>query len=1025
MSDIAGIAGNAVAAYQNALSTVSNNIANVATDGYSRQDVALTALPVTKAGNIFLGNGVIVDSVKRQYDAFVESNLRNTTSDLASQGPMVNYANRVVDVLGGSTMGLNTALDQFFSSARALSSDTSSTVLRSSFLRDAEGVAQRFGQLSEQLNLIKDETQSSVDSIVDQMNTLTKQLAVVNGQLTKQLTEARQPPDLLDQRDLLLKQLSVFAHVNTAFSANGQVTVSLGPSINQDIVVSGTTALPIGSSDNGGSSDKTTLLLDPYGKSTTLNGITSGTLAGLMAFQEQVLASSESALDNLAQTFANESNTIHTQGINAYGKPGQALFSFDKSASSLSSGMQVAFTDPMLVAAAAQFRVTEQPNNPSGTDATLVYSPDEVSSGPAALAQVLVNNAHPSAARSISVGRSVPVAAVATIPNGMSDVSIFLDSVQRGQQLQVLTRDGRQLIGGSMANDGDLLGSLMTTDNGFAEGASYSDDYLNGAKQSVQLSGTATGEQSFLGVVVEGSAAGNTPAQTAALILSNKATILAGAEAVAAGITDLRTDPNDSSRLIVTSNQTSPARSALASNSSAGITFGNGVDLNYRSMTVFYGAQAQVQLQPIYNSNDQITGNKPFPALLQGEAVQDLSSGIAESALTLNGVSLGALSASASGAMDVAAWINELQSQTGVIASARNEIIPPAQGLKLGMPLVINGVTISDATSATTVRALANAINASQAANGGTFTARVSPNGELMVTNAPGYEGEDITISATTALGSSAVNALGMASKTYRGQVTLTQPLVDENGVSITKPIQLGFGSAGTPTDLAKLGFRTGAYISGATQDDLLVFVTGPGVASVSASYSGQATDPKQALRAQQIQVQFLPDTDPTNPQYAYQIIDSASNTVLAQRTLDPAQLTPGITYQGLQLSFTAVPKAGDEFTLDGNADGIGSNDNMLAMNALETKAVVGKKTLSNAYIDHVNEMGNIARQASISQTALTVVHDQAVKSRDEVAGVSLDKEAGDLIRYQQAYQAAAKTLQVANQLFDSVLQIR
>jgi hypothetical protein len=69
--------------------------------------------------------------------------------------------------------------------------------------------------------------------------------------------------------------------------------------------------------------------------------------------------------------------------------------------------------------------------------------------------------------------------------------------------------------------------------------------------------------------------------------------------------------------------------------------------------------------------------------------------------------------------------------------------------------------------------------------------------------------------------------------------------------------------------------------------------------------------------------------------------------------------------------------------------------------------------------------MGNIAHQATISQTALTVVHDQAVTSRDQVAGVSLDKEAGDLIRYQQAYQAAAKALQVAGQLFDSVLQIR
>ena len=79
---------------------------------------------------------------------------------------------------------------------------------------------------------------------------------------------------------------------------------------------------------------------------------------------------------------------------------------------------------------------------------------------------------------------------------------------------------------------------------------------------------------------------------------------------------------------------------------------------------------------------------------------------------------------------------------------------------------------------------------------------------------------------------------------------------------------------------------------------------------------------------------------------------------------------------------------------------------------------------MTNSYIDQVNEMGNIARQAAISQTALKVVNEQAIKSRDEISGVSLDKEAADLIRYQQAYQAAAKVLQVASQLFDSVLQI-
>jgi len=69
--------------------------------------------------------------------------------------------------------------------------------------------------------------------------------------------------------------------------------------------------------------------------------------------------------------------------------------------------------------------------------------------------------------------------------------------------------------------------------------------------------------------------------------------------------------------------------------------------------------------------------------------------------------------------------------------------------------------------------------------------------------------------------------------------------------------------------------------------------------------------------------------------------------------------------------------------------------------------------------------MGNIARQASIAKSALTVVHDQAVSTRDQVSGVSLDNEAADLIRFQQAYQAAAKILQISSQLFESVLQLR
>ena len=926
MTDLVGVASNAVAAYQRALATVSNNIANVATDGYSRQAVVLQANPVSKNGNIFMGTGVMVDRIQRQYDAFAEANLRNSNSDLASQEPMVSYANRVIDVMGGQTMGLASALDQFFAAARDLSADPASTVVRGSFVRDAQGLAARFGQLSSQLDLVPQETSQAISSSVSQMNTIIKQLAEVNGQLTANRTANAQPSALLDQRDRLLKDLSDFARVNTRFNENGSVLVSLGPEVTKDIVVDGDKAFNIGANFDARAPEKVTLVLDPYGQSSSLSGFSSGKLAGLMAFREQVLGSTRAALDTLAGALVREVNAVHQQGVDGYGQAAGALFSIDPAATSVAAGLRVAFEDPMRVSAAAQFRVIEDPSNVGGADATLSYDEASAASlpGPPALPGALVNNAHPSAARAVNVSGSLPVAGIATVANGMQDVSIYLDNVQAGQQLQVLTRDGRQLIGQSMADNNTLLGQLITTSNGFADGAGYSAAYLNV----------------------------------------------------------------------------------------------NGGTASYKGMTVFYGAQAQVQQQPLYNSKDQVTGSKAFPALLLGGRLQASSTGIGATALVLNGVALGALADPGTGstlqAGAVVQWINAKTAQTGVTATASNEIgLDPGQ-LKYGLPLSING-TLIDTSAATTVSSLARTINDRAAAVSATWSARISPDGQLVISNAGGA---DISIAATNSQGSSAANALGLTSGTFRGQISLTQPLQDGSGADITRPIQIGFGSSGTPSDLAKLGFRTGAFINGAVKDDLLVFVTGAGKASVSASYAGTAVNAKQALRAQPMTVRFTSDTH-------YKITDTLTGTVVAERTLDPAHLNPAISYQGLQLALTSAPKSGDMFTLDGNVDGTGNNENMLALLALERKPLIGNKTLGAAYIDHINEMGNIARQATIAKAALTVVHDQAVSTRDQVSGVSLDQEAADLIRFQQAYQASAKILQVASQLFDTILQVR
>ena len=154
-------------------------------------------------------------------------------------------------------------------------------------------------------------------------------------------------------------------------------------------------------------------------------------------------------------------------------------------------------------------------------------------------------------------------------------------------------------------------------------------------------------------------------------------------------------------------------------------------------------------------------------------------------------------------------------------------------------------------------------------------------------------------------------------------------------------------------------------------------------------------------------------------------IMDGKTNTELVNRHYDNTVLDPVINYEGLAIKFSRAPDVGDVFQVDGNHDGIGNNENMLIMADLAQKKVIGNKTLAESYIDQVNDVGNAAQQAKITQQALTVVNDQAKSARDKVSGVNLDDEAAYLIRFQQAYQAAAKALQVSGQLFDAIVQVR
>jgi flagellar hook-associated protein FlgK len=836
VSDLLTIGSSGVTAYQRALATVSNNIANVSTDGYTRQDVSLVANQPAQVGGGYIGTGARFDAVKRQYDAFVNANLRNSNSDLQSQKPLLSYVNRLIDVMGGDSIGLTTAMNRFFQSARELSTDPASVVSRSLFLRDSDGLAARFRELASQFQLLDTETRQAVDTNVGQVNSLTTQLAQLNRQLAKESSESSQPSELLDQRDRLLGQLSDLVAVKTKFATNGAVLVSVGDTIDQGVLINGINSRAISVQPSSSDPTKLDFVLDPYGKPETIPYFTSGKLGGTISFRDQVLTPASDALDNLSSVVVKQINSIHSNGLDAEGKLGGDLFGFAAGLEGKASGMQLVIQDTNRVAAAGQFRVIDDPLNSGSAQARISFA-DPSYAGPTGLTGGLALGLQPQLGEeSLRIDGALQYASAGVVKAGTQDLHLTLQAPTATQQIQVLTRDGRHLAGGALSTQ--LQSRLMQASNGMEAGATYDASMLN-AK---------------------------------------------GSEA-------------------------------------------------YMDMDIFMGAKADVQqIQSFNSATGQLQPPVPTAAVLTGAALSGgvTSAAIAAGAININGVSLGALAAGAS-VSDVATWINN--SQTGL--SATNKV-----------------------------------------------TASVTDAGQLQIQRA---------------------------------------------SANVTDDIRLGLGAVGKPSDLKALGFDTGLFIKGASKDDLLVFVTDTSstntAVNVTSTFTGVGGTMKQLLRESPLQVQIVAGS---GGGVDYKIIDTATATELARRSLDLNVPNPVISYRGLRVELSTQPKAGDKFTLDGNRDGIGNNESMLRMVDLENdKVMPGGLTMTESYIERVNQVGNVAQQVTIAQQALQVVHEQAKQTRDSVSGVSLDQEASALVRYQQAYQANARVMQTSIQLFDAILQVR
>lgn len=132
------------------------------------------------------------------------------------------------------------------------------------------------------------------------------------------------------------------------------------------------------------------------------------------------------------------------------------------------------------------------------------------------------------------------------------------------------------------------------------------------------------------------------------------------------------------------------------------------------------------------------------------------------------------------------------------------------------------------------------------------------------------------------------------------------------------------------------------------------------------------------------------------------------------------------ITYNGISVDLTGQPANNDTFTIKANLNGVSDSRNAVKLAALQTQNTMegGKASYQGSYASLVSGVGSVTRQIKVSGESQQALLKQNELARSAVSGVNLDEEAANLIRYQQAYQASARSLDIASKLFDTLLGI-
>ena len=357
-SSLINTAMSGLNAAQAALSTTGNNIANVSVAGYNRQTAIITQSNGISTPAGYIGNGVTVTGVNREYNSFVVKQLLGASATGSALSTQLDQASSIDDLLGDSSTGIDATMSTFFKGLQTLTSNASDSAARQAVLGEAQGLTAQFNSSAKYLNDMNTAVNQQVTQNVDQINTFASQIAKLNNQITATRGSTGQEPNaLLDQRDQLVSQLNNVTGVVVTQQDGDTYNISFA---NGTPLVSGGNAKTVVAMPSSADPSKLTVgMTQPDGSVSEIqeSRLTTGSLGGTLTFRKDNLEPAINQLGQLALALSDSFNTTNKAGFDLNGDAGTDFFSFtgattvSNTKNTGSAQLSVAYTDTAAVKA--------------------------------------------------------------------------------------------------------------------------------------------------------------------------------------------------------------------------------------------------------------------------------------------------------------------------------------------------------------------------------------------------------------------------------------------------------------------------------------------------------------------------------------------------------------------------------------------------------------------------------------------------------------------------------------------------